>query len=68
MEETNKSLEADLLDAKKHVEFLQEDLGHKGEQLSRANIEIASQKDDISSKTEEVCHFRSRRSSNEGVK
>ena len=54
MEETNKTLEADLLDAKKHVEFLQGDLADKGEQLIRANIEITSHKDDIKSKTEEV--------------
>ena len=54
MEETNKALEADLLDAKKHVEFLQGDLADKGEQLVRANIEITSHKDDIKSKTEEV--------------
>ena len=54
MEETNKTLEGDLLDAKKHVDFLQGDLADKGDQLTRANIEITSHKDDIKHKTEEV--------------
>lgn len=59
MEETNKTLEADLLDSKKHVELLQDDLVHKGEQFTRANKEITQQKDDIKGKTEEVCVFAS---------
>ena len=54
MEETNKTLEADLLDSKKHGELLRDDLAHKEEQLTRANFEITSHKDDIKSKTEEV--------------
>ena len=57
MEENNQTLEADLLDTKKHAELLRDDLVHKEEQLTRANIEITSQKDDLKGKVEEVKYY-----------
>ena len=54
MEETKQTLEADLSDAKKHIETLTEDISDKMNQLTRADKEIDVHKDDLAMKVEEV--------------
>lgn len=54
LEETNKNQEAELVDCRKHIELLKEEITDKNEQLNNAVKEIASHKEDLKAKAEEV--------------